>query len=481
MGLRYDELRSVLHKHFSALLQQRKANIAAVGPIPQSDIAVLESSARVAQQAIDQGTPITLIGDDETLLAKFAGMNGFNLERSSPLYGRFREDFAAAYRDYCRAAVEYNLSMARFDFSPAPPAASSVLEAAQNDIAPRVTLQQVGDRFLAEGEIGEKWTHKTKGEREDHLKLLYEMLGQDTEARTITQHHARSVKDQLMKLPTNRNKRKATRALSLEEAIGRADGKVITATTVNKYLQTYSGLFHWAKRNSYATDNVFLGLSIAKGKRAGKDRERKAFNDAQMGLILNELVTNKNGLIGDKKAWHRWGPLIAAFTGARLNEIAQLELADIVAKDGIDYFDINDEGDFKSIKASASKRRVPIHSKLIELGFMGYVESKRREQAVRLFPEFSYCRKNGWGRSLGHWFNQVFLIKLSIKTPQLVFHSFRHSAVEKLNRKGAAETLIKCVIGHEQAGVTQQVYGKGGFTLKQLQDTVELLDYPIDS
>ena len=476
-GMRYDEIRAVLLKHFSKLLQQKKAQIAADGPLDNNDIGLTTISARIAQQAIDEGTAIDLTGNDDALLARFAGMYNLPLSPSSPLYSQFRRDFAAAYRDYCQATLDYNASMSKFDFSPPPTLSVGEIQAINVADVPTTTLREAGEKFVAESWKAEKWTSKTKGEREDHLKLLYEILGADTHIATVTKHQARIVKGQLLKLPKNRNKRQATRGLTLEEAISRAEGETIGTTTVNKYLQTYSGLFIWAERNGYSKSNLFSGLALIKGKRASRDRERLPFNEAQMNLILEELISNTNGLIGDKKPWRKWAPLIAAFTGASLNEIAQLELRDIQSNEGIDFFDVNDEGEQKSVKARASKRRVPIHSTLKELGLMEYVESMRSQHAQRLFPEFSYCAKNGWGRNLSHWFNQVFLVNLGIKTNQLVFHSFRHSAVDRLNKRDAPNPLIQCVVGHEQAGVTQQVYGRSGFTLKQLQDTVELLDY----
>jgi integrase len=391
IGMRYDEIRAVLIKHFGEALQEKKAKIAQDGPLVGLDVAALESSAIVAQHAIDTGNPIDLLGNDDALLGRFIKTYGLPLTPSSPLYHQFRTDFAAAFRDYCRAALGYSASLGNYDFSSAFAAPSLGLEAVTPQAGPVTTLKTAAEGYVRDSQAGQKWTPKTEGERSDHFDLLYEILGEETDIAALTKHQARSVKDLLMKLPKNRNKRKATRDLPLEEAVARADGETLNTTTINKYLQTYNGLFIWAERNGYVKSNLFSGLAIRKGKRMANSQQRQPFNDAQMSLILDELVTSKNGLIGDKKLWRKWGPLIGAFSGARLNEIAQLHVDDIKSADGIDYFDLNDEGERKSLKAEASKRRVPIHSTLIKLGFMQYVNEMRRSQSTRLFPEFTYC------------------------------------------------------------------------------------------
>lgn len=51
---------------------------------------------------------------------------------------------------------------------------------------------------------------------------------------------------------------------------------------------------------------------------------------------------------------------------------------------------MNEEGDRKSLKTSAARRLVPIHSKLIEAGLLDYVQDMTNKKAINLFPDFSY-------------------------------------------------------------------------------------------
>ena len=68
-----------------------------------------------------------------------------------------------------------------------------------------------------------------------------------------------------------------------------------------------------------------------------------------------------------------WIPIIALYTGMRLEEIGQLLVSDIKCKNSIWYFDVNSSED-KQLKNKSSVRRVPIHYDLIELEFIKYMK-----------------------------------------------------------------------------------------------------------
>lgn len=75
-----------------------------------------------------------------------------------------------------------------------------------------------------------------------------------------------------------------------------------------------------------------------------------------------------------KKIWRFYIPLIAMTTGARINEICQLGINDIKKEKNIWYYDLNDEEETKSLKTIKSKRKVPIHSIVLEQGFLEFVK-----------------------------------------------------------------------------------------------------------
>lgn len=84
-----------------------------------------------------------------------------------------------------------------------------------------------------------------------------------------------------------------------------------------------------------------------------------------------------------------WSTLLFLYTGARRNEIAALTPYDVKQDEAsnIWYFDITDEEETKRLKTVAAKRFVPVHSKLIEYGFLEYIE-KVKDMADRIIVCF---------------------------------------------------------------------------------------------
>jgi integrase len=140
-------------------------------------------------------------------------------------------------------------------------------------------------------------------------------------------------------------------------------------------------------------------------------------------------------------------------------------------------FDLNDDDDTKHLKTDAARRRVPMHSRLVELGLPEYVQGLRVGGAQKLFSEFTYCAKNGWGRALGRWFNDSFLVNTRIKDKGVSFHCFRHTVVSRLMQAGVEQPVVQTIVGHERQGVTHQHYFAAGYTLSQLRDALQKLPY----
>ena len=281
--------------------------------------------------------------------------------------------------------------------------------------------------------------------------------------------HAQRVKAILQTFPKNRKKMLATRDLSLIEACALTGVERIGAQTINGYIADYKALFAWAVKNGDAASNIFEGMSVQKSNKKAAT-ERKAFTTAQLNTMFMHLTDHNSPMVN--KDSHRWGTLIAMFTGARLNEVAQLHTNDVRQVGDMWCIDFNDEGENQRLKSEASRRIVPVHSELLRIGFLDFMSTRRDTIALRLFPDFSYSKYDGYGRNLGRWFNAAFLKKLGLKERGLVFHSFRHSMVSLLAQSDVPEPIVKNIVGHEQEGVTQLHYNKGGYKLAQLQEAI---------
>jgi integrase len=143
-------------------------------------------------------------------------------------------------------------------------------------------------------------------------------------------------------------------------------------------------------------------------------------------------------------------PVLALFTGARVNELAQLHLSDIKqTKDGVWVFDINDEG-IKRFKTKASRRVIPIHPFLLDgLKILSWVEDLKAREEQRLFPELKEER-DGFGRTVSRWFNQFYRQRCGILVDDRKkdFHSFRTTFITTLVHHEVNERMRLQVAGH---------------------------------
>lgn len=468
-GMRYDEIRSALKSHFQVLLERSKAEIAEHGRLSPLDIASLQNGLAFAKDAIARNSHLSPVETDDELLARFTGLHKVPLIPGTEAHAAFKMEIKKAYRDYCAAVLAHDQSFENFDFL------SSDLPMQQSDaprvLAPKASLNEVSTKFITEEIRAGRWVQRSEDQKRQHIELLKEILGADLPISLVTASEAQHVKEVLLNFPRNRNKTEATRSLSLAEIAALKGHKTMAVRTINTYLQTYNGLFGWAKRNKYVSENVFDGSIVRENKRNEAEARRDAFSEAQITTMLHELLTNEHGLL--TRDYQKWGPLIGLYTGARLNEVCQINVADIRQVEGVWCFDFNDEGDDKRLKNEASRRKVPVHSRLLDLGLLAYADAMRSKGQERFFPEFSYSPKEGYGRALGRWFNDRFLVKLGIKSKDLVFHSFRHGMVTALMQAGVEENLVKAIVGHKRQGVTQEHYFKQGYTIKQMHTALE--------
>lgn len=231
----------------------------------------------------------------------------------------------------------------------------------------------------------------------------------------------------------------------------------------SKKLERPSGMFKWAlreKRKWGIDANPFEGF----GQSGDNATKRRPFTTAELVALLKHPDFTKRKF---KSTYSFWLIPLAMFTGARLGELAQLDLKDFVVVEGIACIDINDieavedievEGRKKRVKTRNAKRLVPVHPELIRLGLLRYVETMRGQQRVHLFPELSRTRRDGPAQAASNWF-QRFRARVGITVKQeAVFHSFRHGFITNLLDAGVTPHLVAPIVGHEGELITGKIY-----------------------
>lgn len=180
--------------------------------------------------------------------------------------------------------------------------------------------------------------------------------------------------------------------------------------------------------------------------------------------------------------WRYWLPLIAAFTGARLNEITQLEVSDLVCADGVWALKISDGGKGQSLKNENSRRLVPVHPKLIELGLLSYHSVAMGKGQSALFHEIPlYRNSNRRSDHAGKWFRR-FLVRIGVKEEGGLggMHRWRHTLTDALRRAGVDDYQIAQVLGHklDVAKMTAHYGREVVMTLKQRHELLAKVEYP---
>jgi len=338
-----------------------------------------------------------------------------------------------------------------------------------------------------------EWKEKTKSQRKSYLKIFANIIGQRTCVSDLNRDSIDRYQSIVRKLPKNFSKKynlpdNVDDAPSFFDSLVKTHSdELIGAGGVDSHFRTIRPFLEWCHDNEYILKSHTHLLQVTSIEREKSGKVRDCFSNSQLSQLFISYIYSENLLAREKpKPFHFWMPLIALWTGARVNELAQLVTSDIKQDDGIYYFDINDEESHKSLKNKNSKRKVPIAQALIDAGFIEFVQSRMNDKDHRIFNELP-AHRDGYGREVSRWFNDNYKHKCNIvadKGKQLVFHSFRHTFITVLgstsiNKSPVEDRIIYELVGHESGKVTHSTYGHG-HTLAILKQAIDAIDFGID-
>ena len=245
------------------------------------------------------------------------------------------------------------------------------------------------------------------------------------------------------------------------------DSERISLVTLNKHIGYVSSFMNWSQIYGYADVNPFKGMKQKIKVRPSDQRSR--FSEKELKQIFNkENYVHFTNIEGGRYELF-WVPLISVFSGMRMGEITPLYLDNIRSIQGNHRnsrwcFDILEESDRpdKKLKTLSSRRIVPIHDTLIEIGFIEFIEllKKKDPKRKRVFEELPYG-DNGYNRNVTRFFNTRYLPKLGLKTDKKNFHSLRHTVIDHLKQKGIEPHFINELVGHTSGNIDLDRYGKG--------------------
>lgn len=285
--------------------------------------------------------------------------------------------------------------------------------------------------------------------------------------------------------------------------------KPLANKTIVSYITSFKELMKEAnKRDKSILDVRDLINPPSKAMVAKTQMKRKNFEGKELTDVFGtkEYYDLRYNTVDFPKFWV---PLIALYSGCRLNEICQLEINNIQIQRKIPVMVITDTGFKQHLKNQQSKRIVPIHSKLIELGFLDLVEKIKKAKKYRenwisvaskktrgtvkgkyipiynpngLFFTLTYTEGNGYAGKISKWFNPL-LKKMGIQysknsldntVEKLVFHCLRHTSSSNLSDNEVSDTRIDALCGWKTDGM------RGNYihtALKEKKKTIEKIKY----
>tara|TARA_R110002074_G_C12533272_1_gene665079 strand:+ start:136 stop:1923 length:1788 start_codon:yes stop_codon:yes gene_type:complete len=414
--------------------------------------------------ALARGRVEVIYGEVDELLEA----NGLSLDKASDAY---RKVSYAVLRASVKAA---NMITQRHK-GEAVETPQAPMPFRRNDAKPDANAIRFTDLF-------DKWKaahhgpDKTKDEFGVQVRRFVEVNG-DLWVGEITPAHVRDFKDAMLDMPAHRTP--AQRLMTVPQILASTKDKEILRlsprTVREKSVASIRAILGYAKDNDYRSDNPASGIKI---KDTGGQGRAPVYP-----FVVAELVTFFSSPVfangarpsGGGGEAAKWMPLLALFTGARLEELAQLNVGHVRVEEGVSYISI---GADKRVKNTLSRRKTPLHPELERLGFSEYVESMRKTQQERLFPEIQSARGQvsaAWSK----WFGR-YRESCGITETGKVFHSFRHTVKRFLREAGVEKTLRDALMGHAHSDVAEE-YGLSedglGVSLPTLYKALAMLQY----
>jgi integrase len=336
-----------------------------------------------------------------------------------------------------------------------------------------ITISGLIDKFIADRDGSSKWRPKSREETLARLLLFLRITG-DLPLSELTHINIREYRETIQKVPANVNKIQRYRGKTIAQIICMDGVEPMELLTLGKNLEKVRTLLKWSCEQRFISEDFtpLLKFKIT----ADYDNKRHPFTASDIeALFLNDEMLGKkaNSL---NKSYQFWVPILALHTGARINELCQLYVEDVKREGKHWCISINDEKE-KALKNRASRRIIPLSKTVIDIGFLKFVEQRKKENAERLFPELRKGR-DGVSSVASKWF-ALYKKRFGITNPKKVFHSFRNTVISHLQEKSFPESKIGAFAGHRSESVTFGVYG-GGFSAEALSELANAIDYGVD-
>lgn len=473
------------------------AHVSSGSPIGRDDIAsriqglqFLESDVREAIGTADYSTV-------EGMAIESIESAGLTVDATSVSFRLLCAELQQAQRELLKTEI----SMLRGEHVEVPPRyreatseSHAGLVQAASVVSSGPKLSEVVEDFIkAKRAAGGQFSDSTAIGYRDVVNQAIFVLG-DVCVDTLKYKDGEYFRDTSLRLPSNRNKKREYRGKSREQLLAMTipAENLLTATTVRGQLGYLKRIFDWLKKRDVVRSQPF-DVELKAVKKTGSP-----FTPPDLKKIFDSPLyrgdkpySNKRG---ERAKW--WLLPLALFTGARLGELVQLTTDDIEEIDGILILHIREDAEIgRTVKTAAGVRKVPIHPKLIELGFVEYLVMRKKGQPERngrvmLLPNLPKTtgQNKRAGAKVSDWFSRYrdnYLrlepIESEARNKGKSFHSFRHTAVTEALNQEMDSRHLKFVIGHSEGDAAKNSvtddYDHGAWDARDYYKSICLLEY----
>ena len=238
-------------------------------------------------------------------------------------------------------------------------------------------------------------------------------------------------------------------------------GPLSAITINNTYLACLRALLAYGLQNGLLDQNVAIGIGVKTKRIAGQGA--LPYEDIEVAALLGLAAREKH-------AARRWLPLLAACSGARVGELAQLWAERVREIDGVIALELRPAEDGGTFKNAGSERNVPLHPALIEVGFLDFVSLKGSGPLFYgISREGERHASKGTVNHLAGWIRKQPGFDNPRKAPN---HALRHWWKSTASRVGIPDSRADFIQGHKTQGEAS-LYRH--FSLKTLAADVALI------
>lgn len=417
-------------------------------------------------------------GDLPLIVEDWLLSHGFNIAPDSEAFRRLCVEFAKGRAEAIRARRARNAG----EWVATPPV--PVLAPPEAPIeAPR--LSELVTHFLGKQDqaapMYKKFTVATG--------LLLEVLG-DRPVSTIKQREVDEFFELLCRLPPKWSDKKRQLKLGVRDLALMAWPACLNKKTFeDSYMAALRPFFRESRRvfadQGFPVHLTTEGIKYTGSTEGGENKQRPLRADELKRLYEGPEFA---AFAKDPKQAHcYWLPLLGLYTGARINEVCQLNpQCDIREEEGVWFLDITEDSETdervrKSVKNKPSKRRTPIHSVILGLGFLDYARRMKDEGHALLFPQWPPTRGKASGKA-EKWF-RMFLEDLGLrdetKGKRVVgFHAMRSTFLSRADHLDISKPGT--LTGHSQGeGNRDEDAYKAPIELAKNRDKLEGIYYDL--